>query len=91
MKVLTVNLPESHLVAIQRLIGELYPSRSEVIRCAVRDLLREYIEIIKKETKAQLIEDDFPVDDDGVVRIPIIDDNDKVIGYRTVDVVRRLE
>ena len=90
MKVLTVNLPESHLVAIQKLIGELYPSRSEVIRCAVRDLLREHIETIKRETKAQLIEDDFPEDDDGVVRIPITNEEDKIIGYRTVNLVRRL-
>ncbi|MHA2120512.1 MAG: CopG family ribbon-helix-helix protein, partial [Promethearchaeota archaeon] len=41
MKIVTVNIPESYLESIERLIGEngLYPSRSELIRCAVRDFL----------------------------------------------------
>ncbi|MFX0029598.1 MAG: ribbon-helix-helix domain-containing protein, partial [Candidatus Hermodarchaeota archaeon] len=37
MKIVTVNIPETYLESIERLIGEdgLYPSRSELIRCAV--------------------------------------------------------
>jgi len=39
MKIVTVNVPESYIDAINKLIGRdgLYPSRSELIRCAVRD------------------------------------------------------
>jgi hypothetical protein len=41
MKIITVNLPESYLKAIDTLIGDnaLYPSRSELVRVAVREFL----------------------------------------------------
>jgi len=41
MKIVTVNVPESYIEAIKKLIGRdgLYPSRSELIRCAVREFL----------------------------------------------------
>jgi len=44
MKIVTINVPEAYIDAINELIGEhgLYPSRSELIRVAVREfLLRE--------------------------------------------------
>ncbi len=44
MKICTVNVPEKHIEAISKLVGEngLFPSRSELIRVAVREfLLRE--------------------------------------------------
>ena len=41
MKIVTVNVPETYIDAMEKLIGEdgLYPSRSELIRCATRDFL----------------------------------------------------
>lgn len=41
MKIITVNLPESYLKAIDSLTGDnaLYPSRSELVRVAVREFL----------------------------------------------------
>ncbi len=41
MRIITVNLPESYLKAIDHLTGEnaIYPSRSELIRVAVREFL----------------------------------------------------
>ena len=41
MRIITVNLPESYIHAIEHLIGEnaMYPSRSELIRVAVREFL----------------------------------------------------
>jgi len=43
MKIVTVNLPESHLVAIKYLCGtgehDVYPSRSEFVRVAVKNQL----------------------------------------------------
>jgi hypothetical protein len=43
MKIITVNLPKSYIKAIKHLTGEdgIYPSRSELIRVAVREFLRK--------------------------------------------------
>lgn len=44
MKMITVHLPEAYLEAIEELIRDrYYPSRSEVIRAAVRDLIKREI------------------------------------------------
>ena len=40
MKIITINLPEKYLAAIQILQdNSIYPSRSEAIRSALRDFL----------------------------------------------------
>jgi Arc/MetJ-type ribon-helix-helix transcriptional regulator len=41
MKIITINVPEAFLKQIETLIGEkgLYPSRSELIRVAIREFL----------------------------------------------------
>ena len=46
MKIITINLPEKYLNAIQTLndLG-IYPSRSEAIRTALRDFLEEEIKM----------------------------------------------
>jgi len=72
MKIVTVNVPESYIGAINKLIGEngLYPSRSELIRCAVRDFLIK--ELTMANNIAKYIEDEFDVFDDEIfVRVPI--------------------
>lgn len=53
MRIITVNLPITYLGAIDSLIGEdgLYPSRSELIRVAVRDFLIKELEAAKAFTK----------------------------------------
>lgn len=41
MKLITVHIPEAYLSAIDQLISaDAYPNRSEVIRVAIRDLLK---------------------------------------------------
>jgi Arc/MetJ-type ribon-helix-helix transcriptional regulator len=69
MKVVTVNVPESYIEAIKKLVGNdgLYPSRSELIRVAVRKFLLKELEMVKgikrqKESKNE---------DDDTVKIPI--------------------
>lgn len=49
MKIITVNLPVSYLKMIDGLVGNaaLYPSRSELIRVAVRDFLIRELESAK--------------------------------------------
>ncbi len=55
MKIITVNLPESYIKAIDNLIGEkaIYPSRSELVRVAVREFLIKELEAVKSFTQLQ--------------------------------------
>ena len=50
MKLITCHLPEAYLAGIEELVNlNVYPNRSEVIRVAIRDLLKsELSSIIQK-------------------------------------------
>jgi Arc/MetJ-type ribon-helix-helix transcriptional regulator len=95
LKIVTVNVPESYLESIKRLIGEngLYPSRSELIRVAVREFLikelRSANEMIKyKEVQVEKL------DDKNFVRVPIEkmdENNEPVREFKTYKIVKRLE
>jgi len=95
MKIVTVNVPESYIDAINKLIGEngLYPSRSELIRCAVRDFLLKELKAannIVNFTDSNI--EDF--DDEHFVRIPIekLDENSEPVReFKTYKIVKRLE
>jgi len=95
MKIVTVNVPESYIDAINKLIGEngLYPSRSELIRCAVRDFLLKELKMANNMAKYNEAEiDDF--DDENFVRVPIESINDKaepVREFKTYKIIKRLE
>ena len=49
MKIVTINVPESYIDAIAKLTGDggLYPSRSELIRNAVREFLLKELRLAK--------------------------------------------
>ena len=95
LKIVTVNVPESYIESIKRLIGEngLYPSRSELIRVAVREFLikelRSANEMIKyKEVQVEKL------DDKNFVRVPIEkmdENNEPVREFKTYKIVKRLE
>jgi Arc/MetJ-type ribon-helix-helix transcriptional regulator len=53
MKLITVHLPEAYLNGIDRLVSnDAYPNRSEAIRVAVRDLLKNELGgFVKYEVK----------------------------------------
>ena len=95
MKIVTVNVPESYIDAINKLIGEngLYPSRSELIRCAVRDFLLKELKAannIVRFNKSEL--DDF--DEENFVRVPnerLNDNSEPVTEFKTWKIVKRLE
>ena len=57
MKIITVNLPLSYLKMIDGLTGEknLFPSRSELIRVAVREFLIRELEAAKSFTSYQSV------------------------------------
>jgi len=44
IKVITVNVPETYVAAIASLVGEgtNFPSRSELVRVAVREFLKKF-------------------------------------------------
>ncbi len=50
MKIVTCNLPEPFISAMEKLISEygLYPSRSELIRVAVREFLIKELKVLDK-------------------------------------------
>ncbi|MDH5816633.1 MAG: ribbon-helix-helix domain-containing protein [Candidatus Nezhaarchaeota archaeon] len=51
MRIITVKIPEAYLRELDELVRSgLYPSRSEIIRTALRELL-------KKEVHRELVED----------------------------------
>ena len=96
MKIVTVNVPESYIDAIEKLVGEggLYPSRSELIRVAVREFLLKEMQMAKNMTKYEETEiDDF--DNENFVRIPLDkaepNKRNPANGFKTYKILRRLE
>ncbi len=61
MKLVTVLLPEAYLEGLDELVrANMYPSRSSVIRSAVRDLLKKELwEKTKRETQKSQIFNSF--------------------------------
>ncbi len=95
MKIVTVNVPESYIDAINKLIGRdgLYPSRSELIRCAVREFLIKELKLANNMAKYNEVEiEDF--DDQNFVRVPVegINENSEPVReFKTYKILKRLE
>ena len=98
MKIVTVNVPESYLGAINKLIGEngFYPSRSELIRVAVRDFLLRELKMANNMAKyneaEEEAEEDF--DEENFVRVPIEKVNEKsepIREFKAYKIIKRLE
>ena len=94
MKICTINVPESFVEDMEKLVGEdgLYPSRSELIRCAVREFLLRKLELARK-----LLEQEEPqlenFDDKNYVRVPIEnkdDDDEPSLSFKTYKILKRL-
>ncbi|TXT60299.1 MAG: Ribbon-helix-helix protein, copG family [Promethearchaeota archaeon] len=94
MKIVTVNVPESYIDAIEKLIGEngLYPSRSELIRCAVREFLLRELRVSKKILRHNN-EEEEDFDEENFVRVPVEDNEGKepVTEFKTYKIIRKLE
>ncbi len=95
MKIVTVNVPESYLESIKRLIGEngLYPSRSELIRVAVREFLIKELRMANEMIKYKEVEVE-KLDDKNYVRVPVEkmnENNEPVREFKTYKIVKRLE
>jgi antitoxin ParD1/3/4 len=95
MKIVTVNIPESYLDSIEKLVGEdgLYPSRSELIRVAVRDFLLRELKLATNLVKYKEAELE-KFDDENFVRVPIEklnEDKEPVREFKTYKIIKRLE
>lgn len=94
MKIVTVNVPESFITSISKLVGEdgLYPSRSELIRCAVREFLLKELNLAKNMSNYNLEEPEVEnFDDKKFVRIPVEkkgDNDEKIMELRTYKILR---
>ena len=96
MKIVTVNVPESYIEAINKLIGDggLYPSRSELIRCAVREFLLKELRMAKNMAKYNEPEFEEVFDDKNFVRVPVEKRNNKnepVREFKTFKILRKLD
>jgi len=95
MKIVTVNVPENYIDAINKLIGRdgLYPSRSELIRCAVREFLIKELKLANNMAKYNEVEiEDF--DDQNFVRVPVegVNENSEPVReFKTYKILKRLE
>ena len=94
MKIVTVNIPESYLESIKKLVGDdgLYPSRSELIRVAVREFLIRELKMANNmaKYKEEKVEE---IDDENYVRVPVERLNEKdepIREFKTYKVIRRL-
>jgi Arc/MetJ-type ribon-helix-helix transcriptional regulator len=97
IRIITVNLPQSYLKAIDALVGQdgLYPSRSELIRVAVRDFLIHELESAKSFQifqEGQTFTSTSPqaIDDDLFVNVPVREDSaEGVTEYKTYRLIKR--
>jgi Arc/MetJ-type ribon-helix-helix transcriptional regulator len=96
----TVNVPISYLDAIEKLVGDngLYPSRSELIRCAVRKFLIKELKTIKTLMNKQKQPSETGTVNDTdkeLVHIPIEkkdkNSDEPIREFKTYKIVRKLE
>lgn len=98
MRIVTVNVPESYLDVIEKLIGDngLYPSRSELVRTAIKRFLLKELKMIKQfeQMQKEKQQGKKELDDNKFVQVPIerkTDDNEPVREFKTYKIVRKLD
>jgi len=97
MKIITVNLPVTYLKMIDGLVGEnaLYPSRSELVRVAVRDFLIHELESAKSFSNFKTTIQSDPViqqpdvDPNLFVQIPLGSASNGIPEYKTFRLVKK--
>ena len=103
LRIITVNLPVSYLKAIDSLTGQkgLYPSRSELIRVAVRDFLIHEIAAAQNFQKShqknqnnqisvRVRSQPKSIDENLFVQVPVNDSPiEGVTEYKTYRLVKR--
>ena len=98
MKIVTVNVQESILEAIKKLIGPggLYPSRSELVRVATREFLLKELKLANSMAKYNKPdpEPEEEFDAENFVRVPIESLNEKsepIREFKTYKILKQLD
>jgi hypothetical protein len=98
MRIITVNLPVSYLKMIDGLVGEnaLYPSRSELIRVAVKEFLVHELEAVETFSNSQKSITQTPeivvpptVDPNLFVQVPVGSTSSGSPEYKTFRLVKK--
>ncbi len=97
LKIITVNLPISYLKAIDSLTGHtgLYPSRSELIRVAIRDFLIHELDSAKsfqqfQQNQFTLAKQPQKIDENLFVQVPMGEKTiEGVTEYKTYKLVKK--
>lgn len=94
MKIVTVNISETMIESIEKLVGDegLYPSRSELIRVATRDFLLRELKMADTMAKHKE-EEPEGLDDENFVRVPVErlnDKNEPIREFRTYKIIKKL-
>jgi len=95
MKIVTINVPEAYLESIELLTGEngIYPSRSELIRVAVREFLIKELKRANDLIKYRDVQIE-ELDEKNFVRVPnnrINENGETIKEFKTYKIIRRLE
>lgn len=101
MKIVTVNIPEAYLDSIEKLVETeenplgIYPSRSELVRCAVKEFLQKEIDMADYITKNTLeqAKKKFFQSNGSMVKVPTIrkDENGEPYKtFKTFKIIKRL-
>lgn len=97
MRIITVNLPVSYLKIIEKLTGNkgLYPSRSELIRVAVRAFLIRELDAAKSFEKYMKVQQKAAqkpqpkIDEDLFVQVPLGENPIEGQEYKTYKLGRK--
>ena len=93
IKIVTVNIPEPYIQAIDKLTGHdgLYPSRSELIRVAVRDFLIKELKMAVKMSEYYKEPEKPKFDSENFVRVPENKDEDYLVNrnFKTFRIVKK--
>lgn len=87
IRIVTVNIPQSYLKAIATLVGDqgLYPSRSELIRVAVRNFLIWKLNAAKsfEQYQQKQKEPEPEMQDHFYIRVPVGETIEGLTVYKT--------
>jgi len=98
MRVITANLPISYINAIKGLTGKngIFPSRSELVRVAIREFLINELKAAKSFEKFQQqtqFSAVYPLKEkeskSGLVKIPLKNSQGVITGYKTYSIVNK--
>jgi Arc/MetJ-type ribon-helix-helix transcriptional regulator len=92
MKIITVNLPKSYLALIDKMVAEarLYPTRSELIRVAIKEFLTRELhdfETLLQRTPIPPLPDPVPVDT-TIVKVPFGKNAEGLPEFKTYRLVK---